>query len=182
MLSQFWVDEGAPDAVRAIQIEGWLDVLQDLGEDEVRQAWANYQRTGPRTARGLLCRPDPGALRDMAMRARDYAARSRRVLAPVKRDPPMFRSEDEKARADEILARAGFTPRRMEVLAKAPLARTVAEAEASAEAPPRPHWTETATPAQLAQLEAARAANPHVAAARAHQARVVQRAEPEPGG
>ena len=54
ILNGWWVDDRTPDAVRTLEIEGWLDVLQDLSEAEVRDAWGSYQRNGARTASGRL--------------------------------------------------------------------------------------------------------------------------------
>jgi hypothetical protein len=47
-----------------------MDVLQGCSEAEMRDAWSDYQRYGPRTQAGKLCRPDPGALYLTIMRAR----------------------------------------------------------------------------------------------------------------
>jgi len=61
ILSQFW-REDEPDAVRAMVLESWMDVLESASHDEIREAWTDYQRNGPRSANGRLARPDPGAL------------------------------------------------------------------------------------------------------------------------
>lgn len=61
ILSQFWQSD-EPAAVRAVTLEGWMDVLESASEGEIREAWADYQRNGPRSASGRLLRPDPGAL------------------------------------------------------------------------------------------------------------------------
>lgn len=167
ILNSFWVSDRTPDAVQAIEIEGWLDVLEGLTEDEVRTAWSNYQKSGPRTDRNVLKRPDPGALYDMAMRHREFLARQAPRQAPPP-EPEREISAEEKARVDAVVK--GFANERtLQNLRKAPLATSTYEAEVKAEAPPRPHWTETATAADLAQLEAARAANPSIQAARAAQ-------------
>lgn len=167
ILNAFWVDDRTPDALRAIEIEGWLDVLEGFSEEEIRTAWANYQKNGPRTDRHVLKRPDPGALHDMAMRHREFLARQ----APRKAPPPEPEREislEEKARVAAVVK--GFADERtLQNLRKAPLSTSTYEAEIKAEAPPRPHWTDTASDADLAQLEAARAANPAIAAARAAQ-------------
>ena len=129
ILNAFWTDERTPDVVRTVEIEGWLDVLQVLSEAELRQAWANYQATGIRTERGALRRPDPGILCDMAMRARAAAgAAPPRQIAPPEPERPMP-TYNEKLEALRLCERLGFTPRRMEVLAKAPMATSMKEAE-----------------------------------------------------
>ena len=58
ILGQFWRDDATPDAVQAIELEGWMDVLEPLTEREIRDAWAVYQRTGPRSRNGALRKPD----------------------------------------------------------------------------------------------------------------------------
>lgn len=104
--------------------------------------------------------------------------RPRRVMLaakPPEPDPEPDRQPVSKERADEIMAKAGFTPKRMAALQAAPMASTFAEAETKADAPPTPHWTQTASPEQLAQLQAARDANPLVVAARQSQRVVADR-------
>ena len=166
ILNSFWVSDRTPDAVQAIEIEGWLDVLEGLTEDEVRTAWSNYQKNGPRNDRHVLKRPDPGALHDMAMRHREFLARQVKRAAPPPPPPPPEPSPGDKARVDAVTKRFANAAS-MQAMSKAPLATSFAEAEVMAEAPPPRHWTDTATPEQLAQLEAARAANPAIQAARA---------------
>lgn len=109
ILGEFWTDDSTPDAVRAIQIEGWLDVVQELSEAELRQAWANYQRTGPRTERHKLQKPDAGALRDMAMRARAATVHAKTKPPP---EPERVISPEEMAQRREfaqgVMERLGF--------------------------------------------------------------------------
>jgi len=62
ILSQFWREDSTPEAVQALEIEGWMDVLENCSHIEIRQAWATYQKTGPRTANGRLYKPDAGAI------------------------------------------------------------------------------------------------------------------------
>ena len=111
VLSQFWMDHNTPDAVQALEMEGWLDVLDCLTEDEFRKAWANYQSTGPRTDAGVLKRPDPGALRSLAMKSREYA----RVISEPRRPPPPpdpVVSPEEMARRREfaqgVMVKSGY--------------------------------------------------------------------------
>lgn len=66
--------------VRALELEGWLDVLESLSDAEIRMAWAEYQKTGPRSAAGKLLKPDAGALFRIANDAR-RAAMSQRIAA-----------------------------------------------------------------------------------------------------
>ena len=93
ILGQFWRDEDTPEAMQVLELEGWMDVLEPLTEDEIRRAWVEYQRTGPRTARGALRRPDAGALYRIAMTWRAELTANERIL----RD----RAEREAERAEE---------------------------------------------------------------------------------
>jgi hypothetical protein len=70
ILDQFWRQEGTPTHVQALELETWCDVLEPLSQDEVRKAWAAYQREGPRSRGGRLLRPDPGAIYKLAIDAR----------------------------------------------------------------------------------------------------------------
>lgn len=109
ILTQFWQEDvSAP--VRAMELEGWVDVLEDLTEDEVRNAWAAYQRSGPRSEKGALYRPDAGAIRKLA----DEARRRK----PAKSDTPTADSEDGRllarvwAQTAERLIRGDYTGQR----------------------------------------------------------------------
>lgn len=66
----------------------------------------------------------------------------------------------DPSRINDIMRHAGFTPKRMEAVRKAPLAGSFAEAEAATARPRVPHWFETATEAQKTALNQARLANP----------------------
>lgn len=69
ILSAFWRDD-LTVIEQTLQIEGWIDVLEDLTEEEIRKAWASYQRSGPRSVKGQLIKPDAGAIYRLAMKAR----------------------------------------------------------------------------------------------------------------
>lgn len=88
ILSQFWRDDDCSDAARAIEIEGWMDVLESCSQDEIRQAWASYQRGGPRTASGKLCKPDAGAIYRLVMAARPKTAVVRQIDDAPRPAPP----------------------------------------------------------------------------------------------
>lgn len=62
MLGTFWGPDDTADEIRAIELETWLDTLGDMTCDQFRDAWITYQRTGPRTAKGRLYKPDAGAI------------------------------------------------------------------------------------------------------------------------
>lgn len=85
ILGQFWRDDNAPDAIRALELEGWMDVLEPCSHSELREAWAVYQRTGPRTEKGRLLKPDAGALYRIVMRRRPKPPAPRPAPAPPKR-------------------------------------------------------------------------------------------------
>lgn len=106
ILSQFWRDDETPEAVQAIEIEGWMDVLENCSHDEIRQAWATYLKTGPRTGAGRLCKPDAGALYRLILDCRPKP----RIVREVQPEPVRQRLSPE--RANEIMAQAGFRPQR----------------------------------------------------------------------
>ena len=104
ILSVFWEDK-APDAVKAIEVEGWMDVLQNCSQSEIREAWADYQRDGDnRSARGRLVKPDAGALYRIILRKRP---KPKLVETPEEpREPPC-----SFERAAEIMQQVGFRPK-----------------------------------------------------------------------
>ena len=102
ILGNFWRDDETPDAVRAVEIEGWMDVLQGFTEYEIRMAWATYQVEANRTASGRMVRPDAGALARIITRHRPKPK-----LAPA---PEPVRTEPRvtKEQTARILKEAGF--------------------------------------------------------------------------
>lgn len=110
ILAEFWFDDKTSDAVRAVQLEGWLDVLDQFSDDEIRGAWAEYQRKGPRSKAGKLLRPDAGALHQIIVdaRAKTHQQAKRVALPPPPEPEPKRISAD---RAYEILRAAGFEPK-----------------------------------------------------------------------
>lgn len=110
ILTQFWRHDDTPPAVQAIEIEGWLDVLEPYDDAEIRAAWAEYQRSGPRSARGALYKPDAGALYAIIQRDRREAAMRagahRRAPSLPQAEPVQMSAE----RAAEILREVGFEP------------------------------------------------------------------------
>jgi len=96
ILLNFWREDGVADIVRVCEIQGWVDVLETCSHTEVRAAWAEYQRSGPRNALGRLLKPDAGALWRIVM-----ASRPRPKPAPIKAqiaDAPRERVSPERAR------------------------------------------------------------------------------------
>lgn len=129
-------------------------------------AWAKTMTRRPSPAeivmladRELKPLADELAWRDKAQRERAEASRKAQIV-----------SAEAAAR---IMQEHGFTPKRMQDIAKAPMASTFAEAESIAEAPPPAHWSDTAAEdsAEMAALKAAREANPIIREAREQAAR-----------
>ncbi|GAA6196676.1 hypothetical protein NBRC116598_21200 [Pseudophaeobacter arcticus] len=107
ILGQFWQDADTEDAVQAIEIEGWMDVLENCSHSEIRAAWRDYQTdANNRTARGRLAKPDAGAIRAIILSKRPKP----RVVKPAKVEPKPEPVSAE--RAAEIMEEIGFTPRR----------------------------------------------------------------------
>jgi len=103
ILSQFWRDDETPDAVRALEIEGWIDVLESCSHSELRAAWAKYQRTGPRTQAGKLYKPDAGAIWHLVVGSRP---KPQIVAPPPARAEPKQRISADRAR--QICEETGF--------------------------------------------------------------------------
>lgn len=115
MLSQFWRDEDTSEAVRALEIEGWMDVLEHVTQREVREAWAEYQRSGPRTKAGKLYRPDPGAIYQLILKKRRLSALERKAQEPERPEPkrePRMSAETAQKIVDEAGFAAGFKVKR----------------------------------------------------------------------
>jgi hypothetical protein len=109
ILGQFWRDDETPDLVRTLEIEGWIDVLENCSHSEIRTAWATYQKTGPRTERGRLYKPDAGALYRIIL---DSRPKPQLVSREVQPEPERQRITKERAKEimAEVEARAGLSP------------------------------------------------------------------------
>lgn len=95
ILGQFWVEVDRDEALETLEIEGWQDVLENCSHSEIRMAWATYQKTGPRTESGKLCKPDAGALYRIVM-----ANKPKPKLAPKPAEKP----RGERATPEEMAA------------------------------------------------------------------------------
>ena len=151
---------------RADMLNLFAKALQQYPKWAVARGFDDWEKTGTR-------RPSPAEIGILAGRAvkeiTDELAKRRVNSAP----PPKERQPVDAAEAERIMQRAGFTAKRMEAVRRSPMANTFADAEAVFDAPRKPHWTETADPdgPDMAQLRAARAANPLIQAALASQAK-----------
>jgi hypothetical protein len=105
ILSGFWVDHDTIDAQQAMEVEGWVDVLEQCSHSEIRYAWRDYQTDRKnRTERGRLAKPDAGALFRIILSKRTQApsqkaVEKRETIAEDRVDP---------ARAQQILDEEGF--------------------------------------------------------------------------
>lgn len=168
VLALFFVPDEDMETKAGVR-EEFVRALQAYPDWAVQRAFDSWCRTRVR-------RPTPGEIvilasnevkplaDEMARRKRAFeAAEAERAKATADRCPG-----DVSAR---IMAEAGFTPKRMEALRKAPMAGSLAEADAVITRPAAPHWTESASDAALDQLRAARDANPIIAEVRLAEAR-----------
>lgn len=166
VLANYYEPDLDPETKAAARME-FVRPLSQKPQWAVEAAFDAWVRTMQR-------RPSPGEILILVDRETETI---RNELLARRRAEEVERERAERDAAErcppEAAARivAGFiTERRLDAIGKAPLATTFAEAEIKAEAPPPRHWTDTATAAELAQLEAARDANETVIAARAAQA------------
>jgi hypothetical protein len=117
ILSQFW-KEDTTDAEQAIEAEGWMDVLETCSHSEIRAAWADYQKHGPRTKTGRLVKPDAGALYRRVIDARPKPECE--TMRPETREEREARlaqtvvgfSPIKQERAAEIMKEIGYTPKK----------------------------------------------------------------------
>lgn len=109
ILGQFWQDAETPDAEKAMEVEGWMDVLENCAHSEIRNAWRKYQTNdNNRTRYGNLRRPDAGILRKIILEARP-----RPKVAYSAPPPQPERTRCDAKTAQAICEAAGFTPKRM---------------------------------------------------------------------
>lgn len=108
ILGQFWQDADVHDAEKVIEVEGWMDVLENCSHSEIRFAWRDYQLDqNNRSARGRLVKPDAGALRYIIMGKRPRPRIVHHQPAP---EPEKIRCDPKTAQA--IVEAAGYTPKR----------------------------------------------------------------------
>ncbi|WP_226552961.1 hypothetical protein [Celeribacter naphthalenivorans] len=102
ILRQFWRDYATPASEQVLELEGWADVLESASEGEIRRAWAEYQRTGPRTQNGVLRKPDAGAIWAIVRKSRPMP----KIVKDQDEDRPRNHI-DAETRAN-ILTECGF--------------------------------------------------------------------------
>lgn len=140
-----------------------------LVRQEFVVALANYpdwavQRAFDRWVADMRRRPSPGEIvilvqRELKPIADELARRRKHADEAEEERRRAAAARCSAEAAQEVLERAGFTPKRMAAVAQNPMARTLEEAEARAEVKAR-HWSETASPddPRFEQLRKARAA------------------------
>lgn len=144
----------------------WLDILEPFPQDAIEHACRTYLQAQPSR------RPTPGDIRNRAVAYLTATRPKKREPEPPRLNAPERKPVDPE-RAQRILEEAGFTEGKMNLVKRFPKAVSMADAERMAEAgDTKPHWTETVDPdgPEMAQLRAARDANPLVQAARRAQA------------
>lgn len=105
LLGQFWTED-SPDEIRALEIEGWLDTLRSaagtIAEREWRDAWAEYQQSGPRSGGGRLLKPDAGAIAYLITKRRGPVRRDRMPEALAAPQREVVSAERRKAIMAEV--------------------------------------------------------------------------------
>lgn len=170
---KLYFDPDMDNEDRAEMLDAFARALRPYPKWVVAKGFDDWDRTP-----GQRRRPSPGEIVYLASlvvkEITDELARRKREQAPAPEAAP---PRVEGGAAERIMAQAGFTPKRIEAVRAAPMANSFVEAEARAAEPPVRHWTESATPAQLAQLQAARDANPLIIEARRSQMLAAERAQ-----
>lgn len=109
LLGQFWQNHDVSDAEKAIEVEGWIDVLEDCSHSEIRYAWRDYQMNlTNRNAKGRLMKPDAGLLRRIITAKRPKPE----PIDSVVETKAYPRDRVTKEEAAAILAEADFHPSR----------------------------------------------------------------------
>lgn len=168
MLALFFIPDEDMETKAMVRQE-FMIALAAYPDWTVQRAFDAWCRTRPR-------RPTPGEIVILASNEMkplaDELARRKRAAEEAKAE--QARSAAARCPGDvasRLMFEAGFTLKRMSDLRAAPMSRTFEEAEARRDNAPAPHWTETASEAALAQLQAARDANPIITEARRADAR-----------
>lgn len=110
ILRPFWKEDEVEPVLQAIDLEAWMDVLQDCSHTEIRDAWSDYIKDQKnRTKFGNLKRPDPGKLYHsiMAKRPRPKV----KVDAEPERGPRVTKEQADKIMNDFNMPNV-FAPKR----------------------------------------------------------------------
>ena len=152
-----YFEPGFDDETRMAVREEFLRALADYPDWAVQRAFDAWTKTMQR-------RPTPGEIVILASReVKPLADELHRRETP----PEPERETVDPETAQRIMDAAGFTPKRMQDLARNPMATTF---EAAAVEPvTKPHWSEVADPdgPDMETLRRARGSNPLMRAARA---------------
>lgn len=104
ILTQFWQSSDTEDVERVMEVEGWMDVLEECSHSEIRFAWRDYQLDKKnRSARGRLVKPDAGALMLIIL-----SKRVPKKTVVVSEPLAIAREPISAQRAQEILDENGF--------------------------------------------------------------------------
>lgn len=147
---------------RAAVMDEFARALRGYPRWAVSRGFDGWMKAGTR-------RPSPGDIVILAGRAiqeitDELKRRDRIAEQQAEDDAPPRCSADMSAR---LMAQAGFTPKRLDAVRRAPMALTFSEADAIADTPSKPHWTETVAKdsPDMERLRKARAENPMIRAA-----------------
>ena len=109
ILRQFWQDVNSADAVEAVELSLWLDILQECSNPELFKAWATYSKdTKNRNANtGRLHKPDAGALYTLVQKARNDKLPKQPKAPPVSVVRKSEPTQESKDRVDAMAAEVG---------------------------------------------------------------------------
>lgn len=102
LLSHFWRDDDPIELTAALGAD-WADVLEGIPEEYIQRACIQYQRDEPRR------KPTPGAIYQLARELMPRPQVIHDAPPEPERAPPCSREA-----AAEIMAKAGFCPKKME--------------------------------------------------------------------
>jgi hypothetical protein len=104
LLDGYWHNRPS-EVVKQEILRDWMDLLDGFTRDEVTDACRAWLRDKPRL------KPTPGDIAQLVTEARGRALARWRASRPPEPEPE--RQPISKERAAELMAQAGFTPRRM---------------------------------------------------------------------
>lgn len=173
-LAQFYDPDFDPETKAGVRA-AFVTALRDKPLWAVTRAFAEWSKTQTRRPSPaeivILANAQLAPITDELKRRERNEREAEEARQAERRRPP---SPEE---ANAILARAGFTPARMDAIRRAPMATTFADAEDRAAAPPPSRWIDLDNPdgPEMRSVQAARDANPLIREAREAAARRADR-------
>lgn len=165
LLQHYWRPDDPLEVTAAIA-KDWVDILEPFPQAALEHARKSYLQAQPNR------RPTPADIRNRAAAWVQHNVPKRAAGQEPQRLAAPERKPVDAETAQRLMAEAGFTAEKMDLVKRFPSAPSMQAIERiREEAPPARHWTEMADPdgPEMRALRAARDANPLIRASRAAQ-------------